>query len=121
MSSDGTDAAFYCVADERYFLGAVGLVNSLRLHGHREPIFLLDCGLTGDQRRLLGAEVELLDGAGIEAPWLAKTVAPLRRPAETVVLIDTDMIVTRPLHEPIATAARGKAVVFENDTDRFVP
>ncbi len=26
-------AAFYCVADERYFLGAVGMVNSLRRRG----------------------------------------------------------------------------------------
>ena len=39
------NAAFYCVADERYFLGAVGLINSLRLVGHDEPIHLLDCGL----------------------------------------------------------------------------
>ena len=30
-----TDAAFYCVADERYFLGAVAMINSLRLVGHR--------------------------------------------------------------------------------------
>ena len=51
-------AAFYCVADERYFLGAVGLVNSLRLVGHREPIFLLDCGLDDEQRELLGREVD---------------------------------------------------------------
>ena len=50
-----TETAFYCVADERYFLGAVGLVNSLRLLGHGEPIVLLDCGLTGEQRDLLGA------------------------------------------------------------------
>ena len=31
-------AAFYCVADERYFLGLVGMLNSLRLLGHREPV-----------------------------------------------------------------------------------
>ena len=38
-------AAFYCVADERYFLGAVGMLNSLRLLGHAEPIYVLDCGV----------------------------------------------------------------------------
>ena len=54
-------AAFYCVSDERYFLGAVGLINSLRLVGHTEPIYLLDCGLTEAQRELLAAEVELVD------------------------------------------------------------
>ena len=55
-------AAFYCVADERYFLGAVGLVNSLRLVGHDEPIYLLDCGLTDDQRELLEPEVDARRG-----------------------------------------------------------
>ena len=56
MNSDTTlppAAAFYCVADERYFLGAVGMINSLRVLGHDEPVFLLDCGLTAEQRRLL--------------------------------------------------------------------
>ena len=33
------DGAFYTVADARYFLGAVGMINSLRLVGHDEPIF----------------------------------------------------------------------------------
>ena len=37
-------AAFYCVADERYFLGAVGLVNSLRLVGHDEPVVCSTAG-----------------------------------------------------------------------------
>ena len=113
--------AFYCVADARYFLGAVGLVNSLRIHGHSEPVHLLDVGLTAPQRRLLSDEVDLVDGSGVEAPWLAKTIAPLRSPAEVTVLIDADMIVTRSLAEPIATAAAAGAVVFENDTDRYVP
>ncbi len=48
-------AAFYCVCDSRYFLGAVGMLNSLRLLGHDEPVFVLDCGLTeGERRRLAG-------------------------------------------------------------------
>ena len=54
------DTSFYCVADQRYFPGAVALVNSIRLVGHREPIVLLDCGLTPAQRRLLEPEVELV-------------------------------------------------------------
>jgi hypothetical protein len=113
-------AAFYCVADDRYFLGAVGLVNSLRLHGHREPVFVLDVGLTAEQRELLTPEVDLVDGSGVDAPWLAKTLAPLDRPAEVTVLIDADMIVTRPLGELIATAAEGNVVAFRNDIDRHV-
>ena len=30
------NTAFYCVVNERYFLGAVGLINSLRLVGHMD-------------------------------------------------------------------------------------
>jgi hypothetical protein len=113
-------AAFYCVADARYFLGAVALVNSLRLLGHREPINLLDCGLTSDQRDLLGAEVTLVDGPDDVAPALLKTIAPLERPAEVEVILDTDLIVTRSLAEPIEQAAAGKLVSFRNSSDRFV-
>jgi hypothetical protein len=38
-----------------------------------------------------------------------------------MVLIDADIIVTRPLTELIATASRGRLVAFKNDRDRFVP
>src|SRR6266508_2253741 len=75
------EAGFYCVADRRYFLGAVGLVNSLRLVGHDEPIYLLDCGLTVEQRELLAPHVTLVAAPTEAPPWLLKTVAPLSRPA----------------------------------------
>ena len=114
-------AAFYCVADSRYFLGAVGLVNSLRLVGHREPIYLLDCGLDDEQRRLLEGEVTLVGAPQHAPPTLLKTIAPLAHPADVMVLIDTDLIVTRRLEEPIAAAARGRVVAFRNDTERHVP
>ena len=114
-----SEAAFYCVADERYFLGAVGLVNSLRLQGHSEPIYLLDCGLSERQRELIAPEVELVAGPRETPPWLLKTVAPLAHPAEVMVLIDTDMIATRPLGELIEAAAGGRVVAFRNDRQRF--
>lgn len=116
-----SDAAFYCVADERYFLGAVGMINSLRLHGHDEPVHMLDLGLTERQRELLAGEVELHAPSEQTPPWLAKTQAPLASPAQTMVLIDADMIVTRPLTELIGEAARGRVIAFQNDSDRFVP
>jgi hypothetical protein len=114
-------AAFYCVADDRYFLGAVGLINSLRLQGHAEPIHLLDCGLTPDQRNLLAPAVTLVPAPDATPPYLMKTAAPLRHPAEVMVLIDADMIVTRPLDALIETASANRVVAFENDRDRFVP
>jgi hypothetical protein len=113
--------AFYCVADERYFLGAVGMINSLRVIGHDEPVFVLDCGLTDEQRELLAPQVTLVEAPRAAPPWLLKTIVPLRNPAEVMVLIDTDIVVTRPLDELIAKAAENRVVAFENDMDRFDP
>ena len=64
VEEDRPDVAFYCVADERYFLGAVGLINSLRLVGHDEPIFLLDCGLTAASASCSQPQVTLVAGRG---------------------------------------------------------
>jgi hypothetical protein len=115
-------AAFYCVTDQRYFLGAVGLINSLRLVGHAEPIHVLDCGLEERQRELLAPHVTLTTVESDTPPWLLKTIAPLRHPAEVMVLIDADMIVTRPLDELMRAASeRGGVAAIEHGTDRFVP
>ena len=64
-------------ATQRYFLGAVAMINSLRLNGHREPIYLLDAGLSDDQRQLLAAEVTIVEAPSEAPPYLLKTVAPL--------------------------------------------
>jgi hypothetical protein len=114
-------AAFYCVADSRYFLGAVGLLNSLRLRGHREPMFILDCGLTEAQRQLMAPHVTLVPAPDDSPPWLLKTVAPLCHPAPVMVLVDTDIVATRSLAELIELAADSGVVAFQNDVDRFVP
>jgi hypothetical protein len=122
VSSERPPVAFYCVTDERYFLGAVGLINSLRLQGHTEPILLLDCGLMPEQRDLLEPHVTLVVPApGDALPHLLKTVVPLDRPAQRTVLIDADMIVTRPLTELIDQASDDRVVAFRNDYDKFVP
>ena len=54
-------------------------------------------------------------------PWLMKTIAPLRHPAEVMVLIDTDMIVTRPFTELIEDAAAGKVAAFRAITTGTSP
>jgi len=115
------DTSFYCVADQRYFPGAVALVNSIRLVGHREPIVLLDCGLTPAQRRLLEPEVELVTRPPGTPPWLLKTVAPLERPAAVMVLLDADLVLTRSLGELVDSARSGGLLAFVNPVDRFVP
>ena len=115
------EVAFYCVADRRFFLGAVGLVNSLRVQGHAEPIYLLDCGLSATQRELLAAEVTLVESPTDASPHVLKAVAPLAHPAEVAVLIDTDMIATRPLGPIVERAAAGEVVAVRNDVERWFP
>jgi hypothetical protein len=88
--------------------------------GHTEPVFVLDCGLNPEQRQLLSPHVTLVEAPGAAPPWLLKTIAPLRHPAEVMVLIDADVVVTRSLDELIARAAEPRVVAIENDMDRFV-
>ena len=114
------ETAFYCVSDARYFLGAVGMINSLRLHGHDEPIHILDCGLTATQRELLAPQGSVVSAPEEAPPWMLKTVAPFARPAEVMVLIDADVIVTRPMTDLIQSAAAGRVLAFENNVDRYV-
>jgi hypothetical protein len=104
-----------------YFLGAVAMINSPRLLGHREPIYLLDCGLTPRQRELVRPEVTLVPGPRDLPPYVLKTIAPREHPADVSVLIDSDMIVTRPLSDLIERASDGRVIAAQNDSDRFVP
>jgi hypothetical protein len=112
-------AAFYCVSSSRYFLGAVALVNSLRLLGHTEPVYVLDYGLREAERELLTPQCTLVTAPEDTTPFLLKTVAPTRHPAEVMVLIDADMIVTQPLTEMIERAAQGRILAVEHGQDRF--
>jgi hypothetical protein len=115
------EAAFYCVADSTYFLGAVGMLNSLRLLGHREPLFILDCGLTPAQRELLAPHAALVPGPVDVPPCLLKTIAPLRHPAKVMVLIDADIVATRSLAGLIERAAEGCVVAIKDGEDRYFP
>jgi hypothetical protein len=111
--------AFYCVCDSRYFLGAVGMLNSLRQLGHDEPVFVLDCGLTEAQRNRFAGHATVIAPPDDSPPWLLKAAAPVHTRADVTVLIDTDLLVTRPLTELIASAAEGRVVAFRNESDRF--
>lgn len=123
MSSDNTalpaaesahelPCAFYSVSDSRFFLGVVALINSLRLVGHDEPIFIVDTGLTPEQRRTLSDHVTLIPAPRGEASVLLTPFGPSIRPAEVNVLIDADIIVTQPLTEFIEAARAGRIVAF---------
>ena len=98
------------------------MVNSLRLVGHDEPVYLLDCGLSRAAARAARARTSS-SSQPRAAPrrGCSKTVAPLAHPAEVMVLIDADMIVTRPLDELIERAREGEVVAVEHGGDRFCP
>jgi hypothetical protein len=119
--SMSASAAFYCVADSSYFLGAVGMLNSLRMLGHREDVFILDCGLTPDQRGQLAPHATLVPGPVDAPPCLLKTVAPLRHPADVMVLIDADIVVTRSLAKLIERASEGRVLAIKDGEDRYFP
>jgi hypothetical protein len=116
--------AFYSVSDSRFFLGVVALVNSLRLVGHDEPIFIVDSGLTSTQRGMLSDHSTLIAAPPGLASVLLAPLAPLQHPADVAVLLDADMIVTRPLGELIDAARAGQIVGFVETApshDRFFP
>jgi hypothetical protein len=116
--------AIYAVSDRRFFLGAVALLNSLRAVGHEEPIFLVDAGLTPEQRRLLSDHVTIISAPANEHAVFLTPVGPLEHPAEVAVLLDADIIVVRPLTELIEAARSGRLVGFVNSEpnhDRFFP
>jgi hypothetical protein len=120
MQAEGT--AFYCVSDARHFVGVVALLNSLRLAGHREPIFVLDCGLEPWQRTALAEHTTLVrDRSGLP-PMLLKAAVPLQHPASLMVVLDADVLVTRNLGPLLDAARSGRIVAFVNENaDRFFP
>jgi hypothetical protein len=118
------ECAFFTVSDSRFFLGAVALVNSIRLVGHSEPIFLIDAGLTSKQQDMLSSEVRLIGAPAGVPPMLMKMVGPLKHPAAVAILLDADSIVLCQLTELIAAARGGRLVAFSDNApnrDRFFP
>lgn len=113
-ASDGGTAVRFCtIADSAHYVGLVALVNSLRLHGHDDPITVLDVGLTDAERAELAPHCDVVDppGPGRHA-WLLAPHACLARPATVVVSVDADVIVTAPLDAILARARDGKICAF---------
>jgi hypothetical protein len=107
-----TPVAFYAVSDAAHFLGLVGLLNSLRIAGHSEPLLVADCGLEGWQRELLEPHAQLVRIETPSAPHLLKPVLPLERPSEVMTIVDADVLVVRSLAPLLQAAAAGRFVAF---------
>lgn len=107
-------ARVFTLADARHFPGVVALVNSLRLHGHREPITVLDLGFEPAQREALQTECDIVvpPEHSPRHPWLLEPRACLAREAEVVVYVDADVILTGPLDGVLRAARAGKVLLF---------
>jgi hypothetical protein len=104
------DVRFFTMSDADNFLGLVAMVQSLRLHGHYEPVTVLDLGLSPVQRDALttrNAEAVQLQQTEGRHPFLCGAFPFLLKPQGTVVCIDADVIVTRPLDAVFEAATRG--------------
>jgi hypothetical protein len=117
------ERSFYCIADPRYFPGAVALINSLRLTGNAERIVVLSCGLDTRQKGLLAREAEILPGPHLRsapAAFLLRGRAPRERPAKEMILLDADLVITRSLAPLFSLAGTGQVVAFADAlSDRF--
>lgn len=113
------NAAFYCVSSAPYFLGAAAMINSLRLVGHDEPVYVMDCGLSPAQRDALATEAAVIGAPPEREPHTLKPVLPLERPAEAMILLDADIVITGSLRNLIGAARGGRLVAFRNHAQRF--
>ena len=116
--SGGGELTYFTVADDKYFLGAVALVNSLRLSGNQEPIVVMDAGLTVAQKSALAAVCEIrpvpLDPGGTIPAFLKPTAYRLGLDG-TIVFLDSDMIVTSRLRPFAEEAVAGKICIFPDE------
>jgi len=108
------DVAYYTAANASYFLGTVALLNSLRRAGDEAPLFVVDCGLTAAQRERLSTRATLVPTQEGLHPILQKATGPLAHPAEVMVFVDSDILVSCPLSPLLAQARAGRIVAFED-------
>jgi hypothetical protein len=119
-ASPTTKVTIYSICNDRFFLGLVALINSLRIHGHDDPLVIVDCGLTERQRDLLAPVATVILAPPSVEPHLLKYVGPMQQPADVMLLIDADMIVTRALDPIVEDVRAGKVVAFTDPlADRF--
>jgi hypothetical protein len=108
--------ALYTVSDERYFVGTVALLNSLRLTGNQAELVVLDRGLTAEQAERLGEHARLVqvDAQVFHTPILYKPFPHLLQPEGIVVVIDSDIMITRSLEDIFRLADEGSICLFPN-------
>jgi len=117
--STATGVTFYTISNEPYFLGTVALLNSLRKTGNDGSFVVLDAGLSRSQRLRLEGQAAVTRVPGdVSRPSLLKAFVRFLDPSGVIVIIDSDMIVTRSLGYIVDRAAKGKICVFPDDSSQ---
>ena len=121
----GVPVTYFTVSDASFFPGVVALLNSLQLTGNNPRLVVLDLGLRSDQRQLLGAHARVVQvPARVSGnPLLFKPFPHLLQPEGIVVIIDSDMVVTRSLGDALTHAEAGKICLAaeESQEQRWFP
>ncbi|MDO8209844.1 hypothetical protein [Conexibacter sp. CPCC 206217] len=108
------------VSDSKFFIGLVGMINSLRMTGNDEPLIVIDVGLTDKQKALISRECEIVpppipkDRVFVV---LLKASLHLLGIRGIATLLDSDVIITRKMTPILDDAAAGKLVVV---ADQFL-
>jgi hypothetical protein len=117
-------ASFFAVATDRYFPGAAGMLNSLRITGHDHEVVFGARGLRPDQRVRLERHSRIVEISPGEArdPVLLKSFPHALDISGVLAFIDSDMIVTGDLTPALELAAEGKICAFADpEVDRHFP
>jgi hypothetical protein len=106
-------ATYYTISDHSFFLGTVALLNSLHVTENSGELVILDAGLTSSERELLSEHATIFPAPKeIEVhPLVMKAYPSLLKPSGTVVLIDSDIVVTGSLASVAELAGEGKICV----------
>ena len=104
----------YTVANENFFPGLVGLVTSLRVHGHSGPVFVGDAGLKPEQAEAISRQAVIVQLPPDLPPVFAKSVVPLEHPDDVMIFLDADILCVRPLDPLIACARAGSILAVED-------
>jgi hypothetical protein len=105
---------FYTISDAPFFPATVALLNSLRLSGNEGRLVILDRGLAAGQRKRLEAHADVVD-VDVErpaGPYVYKAFPHLFGASGVLVLIDSDIIVTKSLDDVVELARQGRICVF---------
>jgi hypothetical protein len=119
-----SSTTYFTVADSRYFLGAVALVNSLVLTDHEGTFVVVDTGLEPWQRERLSGVATVSDvrwPPGLPPAFFKAHIAP-QIPGDVIVYLDSDMIVTDSLADVVSLAAAGRfCAAPDNQSHRYFP